>query len=235
MADSPIAVVTGASRGLGRATARRLAELGHRLVATARNPADLDPLCLELGQRGAAIECRQLDVTDDESARALFRWLDQCYGRIDVLINNAGIFEGGYGTSLAEMPLDDLRSTLETNLYGVIRVTQALLPLLRRSHAGRLVNLSSGMGQLSDMAGGAPAYRISKTAVNACTRILAVETAGTSIKVNAACPGWCRTDMGGAEAPRSAEEGIDTVIWLATLPDDGPSGGFFRDRQPLPW
>jgi NAD(P)-dependent dehydrogenase (short-subunit alcohol dehydrogenase family) len=236
MASQTITVVTGASRGLGRAAVRRLAGVeGHLVVATARNPADLEPLRSELQSAGHPIEFRQLDVTDDKSVSSLREWLSQRFGRVDVLINNAGISIDRYSTSVLDLPLDTLRATLETNLFGVLRVTQALLPLMRASRAGRVVNLSSGLGQLSDMAAGVPAYRISKTAVNALTRILATEMAESTIKVNSVCPGWVRTDMGGADAPRSPEEAIDTVVWLATLPDDGPSGGFFRDRQPIAW
>lgn len=235
MPNQTITLITGASRGLGCAVARNLAKAGHLVVATARNVADLEPLRSELQRDGHMIECRQLDVTDDKSVAALSRWLGERFGRMDVLINNAGIVIGPYDMGLLELPLDQLRSTLETNLFGVLRVTQALLPLMRESRAGRVVNLSSSMGQLSEMAADAPAYRISKTAVNALTRILAVELAGSRIKVNAVCPGWCRTDMGGPNAPLSAEEGIDTVVWLATLPDDGPTGGYFRERLPIPW
>lgn len=235
MQSQIVTVVTGASRGLGQAVARRLAGEGHLVVATARRPEDLDTLRSELQLAGHAMECRRLDVTDDDSVAALRQWLDERFGRADVLINNAGIAIDHYSTRLAELPLETLRTTLETNLFGVLRVTQALLPLLRESRAGRVVNLSSGMGQLAEMGAGTPAYRISKTALNAVTRILAAETAGSRIKINSVCPGWCRTDMGGPDAPRTPEEGIDTVVWLATLPEDGPSGGFFRDRRPIPW
>lgn len=236
MPTQPVTVVTGASRGLGLAAARRLAAVeGHRVVATARQPANLDALRSELQLAGHPIECRQLDVTDDASVAALRDWLGERFGRVDVLINNAGIGIDHYSTSLLELPLEVLRSTLETNLFGALRVTQALVPLMRASRAGRIVNLSSGLGQLSEMGVGVPAYRISKVALNAVTHILAAELAGSRIKVNSVCPGWCRTDMGGPKAPRSPEEGIDSVIWLATLPDDGPSGGFFRDRTPIPW
>jgi NAD(P)-dependent dehydrogenase (short-subunit alcohol dehydrogenase family) len=236
MVSQTITVITGASRGLGRAAVRRLASVeGHLVVATARNRADLEPLRSQLQSAGHPIECRQLDVTDDNSAAALGEWLGERFDRVDVLINNAGISIDHYSTRLLELPLDTLRTTLETNLFGMLRVTQVLVPLMRASRAGRVVNLSSGMGQLSDMAAGVPAYRISKTAVNALTRILAAEMAGSRIKVNSVCPGWCRTDLGGPDAPRSPEEAIDTVVWLATLPDDGPSGGFFLDRQPIPW
>ena len=122
---------------------------------------------------------------------------------------------------------------LETNLFGALRLTRALLPLLRRSEHPRVVNVSSGAGQLSDMNGGNHSYRISKTALNAVTRILSNE--GGGLLANSMCPGWVRTDMGGSSAPRSVEEGADTAVWLATLPDDGPDGGFFRNREPIPW
>lgn len=236
MTSQRISVVTGASRGLGRAAARHLAVVeGHMVVATARRPEDLESLRSELRSAGHRIACHPLDVSDDDSVVTLAAWLGERFGRVDVLINNAGISLDRYSASLLDLPLEILRATLETNLYGVLRVTQALIPLMRASDAGRVVNLASGMGQLSDMQAGAPAYRISKTAVNAVTRILAAELAGSGIKVNSVCPGWCRTDLGGPDAPRTLAEGIDTVIWLATLPDDGPTGGFFRDRKPIPW
>lgn len=231
-----VVVITGASRGLGRAVAHELAARpGFRVVATARRLEDLGGLVAKLGMSGHVLETQGLDVTDDASAAALRAWLEQRFGRVDVLINNAGIMRERYTTSVLELPLDVLRETLETNLLGVLRVTQVLWPLLRASPAARVVNLASGLGQLSDMQAGVPAYRMSKTALNALTRILAAEASGSAIKVNAVCPGWCRTDLGGADAPKSPEEGIDSVLWLATLPDDGPSGGFFRDRQPIAW
>ncbi|MCY0854569.1 SDR family oxidoreductase [Cupriavidus sp. D39] len=236
MGSQPITVITGASRGLGRAAASHLATVeGHLVVATARKPADLEALRARLALTGHSLACQPLDVTDDHSVAALAMWLAERFGRVNVLINNAGVSLDHYSTSLLELPFETLRTTLETNLFGVLRVTQALAPLLRASRAGRVVNLASGMGQLADMASGVPAYRISKTALNAVTRILAAEMADSGVKVNSVCPGWCRTDLGGLDAPRSPEQGIDTVVWLATLPEAGPSGGFFRDRQPIPW
>lgn len=236
MMSPTIVIITGANRGLGRAAATRMAALpGHLVVACARVVADLEPLRAELRQSNHDIACRQLDVTDHTSVEAFRDWVAHRFGRVDVLINNAGISIERFGSSLLELPLGILQRTLETNLFGALRMTQTLVPLMRASTAGRVVNLSSTMGQLAVMKAGAPAYRISKTALNAVTRILAAELADSRIKVNAACPGWCRTDLGGADAPRSAEEGVDTVVWLATLPEDGPSGGFFQDRQPIPW
>lgn len=236
MADQTITVVTGASRGLGREAARHLALVeGHTVVATARRLEDLESLQAEVRQAGRQMETHPLDVTSDQSAAALGQWLGVRFGRVDVLINNAGIGIDHYDTSLLDLPLDTLRTTLETNLFGVLRVTQAVVPLMRSSSAGRVVNLSSGLGQLSDMASGVPAYRISKTALNAVTRILATETAGSGIKVNSVCPGWCRTDMGGASAERTPEQGAASIAWAAMLPEDGPSGGFFRDGQALEW
>lgn len=236
MENRTITVITGASRGLGRATAYRLASIeGHLVIATARSAEGLETLHSKLHMSGHEIETHPVDVTDDESVTALRDWIRERFGRVDVLINNAGISVERHSTSLLELPLDALRKTLETNLFGMLRMTQALLPLMRQSRAGRVVNLASGMGQLAEMDAGSPAYRISKTAVNALTRILAAEMAESPVKVNSVCPGWCRTDLGGPDAPRSPEECIDTIIWLATLPPDGPTGGFFRDRQSIPW
>jgi NAD(P)-dependent dehydrogenase (short-subunit alcohol dehydrogenase family) len=180
------------------------------------------------------LRAEQLDVADPVSVDALRERLEAEPGRLDVLVNNAGVM-GELATGAADAPLDDAKSTLETNLFGAWRLTQAMLPMLRRSAGARIVNVSSGAGQLSDMNGGYPGYRVSKTALNALTRILSNEERANGILVNSTCPGWVRTDMGGSSAPRSVEEGAETAVWLATLPDGGPSGGFFRDRQPIPW
>jgi NAD(P)-dependent dehydrogenase (short-subunit alcohol dehydrogenase family) len=155
-------------------------------------------------------------------------------GGLDALVNNAGVMPD-LGESAASISLELVQQVLETNVLGAWRLCQAVVPLLRESPAGRIVNVSSGAGQLSDMRTGYPAYRMSKTALNALTRVLSGELAADGIKVNSACPGWVATDMGGAGAPRSLQEGADTPVWLATLPDDGPTGGFFRDRAPIPW
>ena len=228
-----IAVVSGANRGIGREVVRQLAAGGITTVLTARDAGSADATARELADGGAEVVARQLDVRDEGSVDRLAGWLAAELGRVDVLVNNAGV--GEFGGSARDPDLDSVRSTLETNLFGAWSLTRALLPLMERGGYGRIVNVSSGMGQLSDMGGGSPAYRVSKTGLNALTRMLAAELRGTNVLVNSACPGWVRTDMGGRSATRSVEEGADTPVWLATLPDGGPSGGFFRDRKPIPW
>jgi NAD(P)-dependent dehydrogenase (short-subunit alcohol dehydrogenase family) len=229
----PVALISGANRGIGREVARELAELGHHVILTARDPAAAERAAEELSDGGRlSLQPEQLDVADPEGVERLRERVESDPARLDALVNNAGVM-GVVGTSAADAPLDDAHETIETNVFGAWRLTQALLPLLRRSPAPRIVNVSSGAGQLSDMNGGHGAYRVSKAALNALTRTLAWDE--RDIKVNAMCPGWVRTDMGGSGAPRSVEEGADTAVWLATLPDDGPTGGFFRNRKPIPW
>jgi NAD(P)-dependent dehydrogenase (short-subunit alcohol dehydrogenase family) len=233
--EEPVALVSGSDRGIGREVARELATVGHRVIVTARDPERARRAAEELARGGQALaQPEQLDVADPESVERLRARIEADPGRLDVLVNNAGVM-GEVATTAASAPLDDAHATMEVNLFGVWLLTQAMLPLLRRSAHPRIVNVSSGAGQLSDMDGGYPGYRVSKTALNALTRILANELSGERVLVNAMCPGWVRTDMGGSAAPRSVEEGADTALWLATLPDDGPSGGFFRDRKPIPW
>jgi NAD(P)-dependent dehydrogenase (short-subunit alcohol dehydrogenase family) len=224
VSDQRVALVSGASRGIGAEIARELAlDHGFLVFAGARNPDDLESL-----DGFVPIE---LDVTDEDTVFAARERVAADVGRLDALVNNAGIY--GEATGAADYDLDDAHEVLEVNTFGPWRLIQAFLPLLRESDAPRIVNVSSGGGQLSDMNGGRAAYRISKTALNALTRTLASDERW--VKVNTMCPGWVRTDMGGSGAPRSVEEGADTAVWLATLPDDGPSGGFFRNRKPIPW
>ena len=224
--------MSGGNRGIGRQVAGDLAGLGYRVVIGSRDLAKGEKAARELGN---GVVARQLDVRDQKSIGSCIASIAEELGRLDVLVNNAGVIGGGWRTSAVDVDLDDVRATLETNLFGAWRLTQAALPLMRQNGDGRIVNISSGMGQLSDMGGNSPAYRVSKTGLNALTRILSAELAGENILVNSCCPGWVRTDMGGRSAPRSLEEGADTPVWLATLPDDGPTGGFFRNRRPIPW
>ena len=221
-----VALVTGSNRGIGREIARRLAhDHGFHVLAGARNPGEVvaDEHLVPL----------RLDVRDAESVGAALAGIEANPGTLDVLVNNAGVY--GAPTGVADYDLDEAHDVIETNLFGPWRMIQASLPLLRQSPAPRIVNLSSGGGQLAEMGGGRTAYRLSKAGLNALTRTLAADEAGSGLLVNSVCPGWVRTDMGGRAASQSVEEGADTAIWLATMPDGGPTGGFFRDREPIPW
>src|SRR6185295_5780827 len=208
---------------------------GIHVVLTARDGQKGAAAAKKLVAEGLAMECRELDVTSEESIKAFAAWLTGTHGRCDILVNNAGILADPRGSRFLDSKLDTYRETLETNLLGALALAQALVPLMKKNRAGRIVNVSSGQGQLSDMGAGSPAYRISKTALNALTRILSAELSANGILVNSMCPGWVRTGMGGSGAPRTPGEGADTAVWLATLPEGGPSGGFFRDRKPIPW
>jgi NAD(P)-dependent dehydrogenase (short-subunit alcohol dehydrogenase family) len=219
-----VALVSGANRGIGREIAIQLARDHEFLVLAGAR----DPETVEAADNVVALE---LDVTDDDSVGAALAGAEENPGSLDVLVNNAGIY-GPY-EGVADYDLAEARRVIETNVFGPWRLIQAALPLLRRSGSPRIVNVSSGAGQLAEMGGGGTAYRLSKAALNALTRTLAAEE--SEIKVNAICPGWVSTDMGGSSAPRSVEQGADTAVWLATMPAGGPSGGFFRDREPIPW
>jgi len=189
---------------------------------------------------GLNVQALALDVTQEASVRATEALIRSKHGRLDALVNNAGVYLKQKENSALRVPESDLKETFETNLFGVYRMCQVFAPLLIETAklpdgAPRIVNLSSGMGQLSEMNGSYPAYRISKTAVNAITRIFSEELAPFKVWVNSVCPGWVKTDMGGAEAPLTPEQGADTIVWAATLPADGPTGGFFRERERIEW
>jgi NAD(P)-dependent dehydrogenase (short-subunit alcohol dehydrogenase family) len=222
--ERTVALVSGASRGIGAEIARRLAaDRGFLVFAGARDPGDV-------AEEDGVAPIR-LDVTDEDTIFAARERIESESGRLDALVNNAGVYGDPIGA--ADYDLDRAHQVLEVNTFGPWRLIAAFLPLLRKSDAPRVVNVSSGAGQLSDMNGGRAAYRISKAALNALTRTLASDERW--VKVNTMCPGWVRTDMGGSGAPRSLEQGADTAVWLATLPADGPTGGFFRDRKAIPW
>jgi NAD(P)-dependent dehydrogenase (short-subunit alcohol dehydrogenase family) len=219
-----VALVTGTSRGIGAEIARQLAsDHGFMVFAGARDPDDVD--------EAEGIVPIELDVTDQAEVDDAQERIGSEVGHLDALVNNAGVYGDPVGA--ADYDLERAHEVLEVNTFGPWRLIEAFLPLLRRSDAPRIVNVSSGAGQLADMNGGRGAYRVSKAALNALTRTLAWDERG--VKINVMCPGWVRTDMGGSGASRSIEEGADTAVWLATLPDDGPTGGFFRDRKPIPW
>jgi len=228
------ALITGANRGIGFEIARQLAERGMRVVLTARDALRGQEACDRLVADGLDVVFQPLDVTVPEEVETLARWLDKEPGRLDVLVNNAGI-SVDWDVPATEVAIDQVKGTLETNLIAPWRLCQHLVPLMEKHRYGRIVNVSSGRGSFSKMAATHAAYRISKTGLNALTCILADELRQKNILVNAMTPGWVRTRLGGIRAPRSAAEGADTAVWLATLPDDGPTGGFFKDRSPFPW
>jgi NAD(P)-dependent dehydrogenase (short-subunit alcohol dehydrogenase family) len=225
------ALVTGANRGIGLEVSRQLGRLGHRVLLGSREAAKGEETAARLRAEGVGdVTAVTLDVADPCSVGRLV-----AEGReIAVLVNNAGVVldEGRRPLDLDE---ETVRATLETNLMGALRLAQAFMPGMAARGWGRVVNVSSGMGQLAEMGGGSLAYRLSKAGLNVLTRVLAREVEGRGVKVNSACPGWVRTDMGGTSAPRTVEQGAETIVWLATLPDDGPTGGFFRDKKPIAW
>jgi NAD(P)-dependent dehydrogenase (short-subunit alcohol dehydrogenase family) len=234
-ADKRIAVVTGANRGIGYEVCRQLADVGMRVILTSRDVSKGEAAARAIQREGKEVDFHQLDVTDEKSVAALLQFVKDEYGRLDVLVNNAAVYLDE-GISVFDVDMATVRTTLEVNFYGVLNMCRAFVPLMRETGYGRVVNVSSESGQIENIATSTPFYSISKTALNALTLVLADEVKRSgNIKVNAMCPGWVRTDMGGANADRSVEEGADTVIWLATLPEDGPSGGFFRDRKVIAW
>lgn len=232
--EGKIAAVTGGNKGIGLEICRQLGRLGVDVILTARDEAKGKKAREDLREEGVLVRFHPLDVGDPESIRRFREFMEKEFGRMAILVNNAGVNIDADKTG-EEVDIETVSRTVRTNVYGPLLMCQAFLPLMRRHNYGRIVNISSMMGSLTEMAGGYPAYRMSKTALNAVTRVLAHETMGTNIRVNSMCPGWVRTDMGGPEAERSVEEGADTAIWLATLPDGGPTGGFFRDRKKIPW
>ncbi|MGH8703043.1 MAG: SDR family oxidoreductase [Burkholderiales bacterium] len=236
MTTERVAVITGANRGIGLEICRQLGRRGGiRVVLTARDEIKGRAAAQKLGDEGLDVEFHPLDVTSEQGIKTFAGWLEATCKRCDILVNNAGINADPRGSRFLDSKPATYRQTLETNVFGPLQLAQALVPLMKKHRYGRIVNVSSGQGQLSDMGAGTPAYRVSKTALNALTRVLAAESKGSGILVNSMCPGWVRTDMGGPGAPRTVEQGADTAVWLATLPDDGPSGGFFRDRKPIAW
>ena len=231
MQNGRVALVSGANRGIGREIVRQLAERG---VTTILGSRDEEKGRVAAEGMDGNVRVRQLDATDEKGIAQLAYDIEEEFGRLDVLVNNAGISidRGQHGV---DADLDVVRESLEMNLFGAWRLCEVFVPLMQRNRYGRIVNVSSGMGALNDMGGGSPAYRVSKTSLNALTRILASELRGMGILVNSVCPGWVRTDMGGSGASRTVEEGADTPVWAATLPNYGPNGCFFRDRRQIPW
>ena len=247
MNDQRIAVVTGANRGIGLAACEGLGARGYKVVLGSRDDARGEAAAATLREAGHDVVAHRLDVDDPASIARLGDWVRAELGRCDALVNNAGIFtdpsvddefarwDAMGEASALRARIDTIRENMETHAYGPLLLCQALAPLMLEAGYGRVVNVSSGWGQFHQMGGGMPGYRLAKAALNAVTKLLSVELVGTGVLINAMCPGWVRTDMGGEAADRSPAEGADTAVWLATLPDDGPTGALFRDRAQVPW
>ena len=235
MPANRIAIVTGANRGLGLEIARQLVANDVFVVAGCRDEAKCEATVERLRGEGEHVAAHVLDVNDTHSVRALVEAVSRQHGAPSILVNNAGVFPEEWGARLTDLSTAYWRMTFETNVFGAMRMCREVVPHMLRLRYGRVVNISSGLGQMSRMAAGTPAYRASKAALNAITLTLADEVRGTGILVNSMSPGWVRTDMGGPEAPGSVEEGADTAVWLCLLPSSGPTGQFFRNREAIPW
>ena len=243
MSTKKVALVTGANKGIGLETARQLAKEGITVLAGARDEAKASRAAAELGKEGLDVHGIVIDVNNEGSIRKAATQIERDYGRLDILVNNAGVMLDDREKKPSEQSLEAWRETFETNLFGLVATTQALLPLLRKSEAGRIVNLSSILASITLHAtpgspiydAKTPAYDASKSAVNAYTVHLAWELKDTPIKVNAAHPGWVKTEMGGEGAVMEIEDGAKTSVALATLGADGPTGGFVHMGETLPW
>jgi NAD(P)-dependent dehydrogenase (short-subunit alcohol dehydrogenase family) len=228
-----IALITGASRGIGLEIGKQLLSRGWTVIFTARNMQIGRPMVNELRKQSKTAWFHQLDVIDAKGIQDLVDYVMEEHGMLDVLVNNAGIYLDENRTTL-DVDIEDMRKTMETNVYGPLMLTRALLPALKKSDDARVINISSTMGQLNGMGGGSPAYRISKAALNALSIIQSHDLSSHGIKVNSIHPGWTRTDMGGANAPKSLREGTDTAVWLATEPDI-PTRKYFCERKEIDW
>lgn len=228
--NSKIILVTGGNRGIGQGIVKQLANLGHKVILGSRDLKKGKEVATSINGEVYPVH---LDVTKEVDIKNLAAHIKDKFGKLDVLINNAGILVGQKGT--ADVNIDEVKRIMDVNFYAPWQVSQLMLPLLKNSPDGRIVNMSSGMGEWASLsAGGYAGYRLSKTSLNALTVQMASELSGTNIRINAMCPGWVRTDMGGAGANRSVDEGADTATWLATT-EQIPSGKFFRDRKEISW
>jgi NAD(P)-dependent dehydrogenase (short-subunit alcohol dehydrogenase family) len=231
MENGRVALVSGGNRGIGLEVCRQLSGRGITVVMGSRDAEQGRAAAAELPE---GVVVHQLDVAAPESVERLARSVEEEFGRLDILVNNAAI-SNDEGQSGADADLDRVKEALEANLFGAWRLCEVAIPMMQRNGYGRIVNVSTGLASLEDMGGGSPGYRVSKTALNVLTRILASELRGSGILVNAVNPGWVQTDMGGSSATRTVEEGAEALVWAATLPNNGPNGGFFRDREPVAW
>jgi len=232
--DKKIAAVTGGNRGIGFQICRDIANKDLKVLLTARNSEKGAKSAKILQDEGLDVTFYELDVSSAESIDNFVSRVTKEFSRIDVLVNNAAIIPDSRSSGLS-VEIQELQVSLETNVYGVIQLSQKIIPLMIKNNYGRIINLSSGMGQFADMGSGYLAYRISKTAVNAITKVLANETDSYNIQINSVDPGWVKTEMGGAGASLSVEEGADTIVWLSTRPDNSPTGMFYKKREIISW
>jgi len=254
-----VAIVTGSDRGIGFEVCRQLGERGYRVVLTGPNRKRGESAAAKLRRGGSDVVYHYLDVADEKSIQTLRKFVLKKFGRVDVLVNNAGVLldegrseiEGvltrrvkkrpkrvafGEGPGVLEVDIEIMRATLEVNTLGALRMCQAFVPSMMKAGYGRVVNVSSSRGQIHGMSDeGAPAYQMSKAALNAITLMAADAASGSNVQVNSVCPGWTRTTLGGPEAPQTVEEGAETIVWLATRPDSGPTGGFFQHKKRIAW
>lgn len=228
-----VALVSGGNRGIGFAICRQLADLGYVVLLGSRDRRK-GALAADQLKSFGDVRAVPIDAAAADAGDALRRAVATHGGRLDALVNNGAILIDE-PRGILDADFDELQRTIETNVYGPLRLAQAAIPIMRAQGCGRIVNISSEMGQLSGMGDDSPAYRLSKTALNAVTVMLATATRGEDILVNSCCPGWVRTDMGGLNASLSPDEGADTPVWLATLPYGGPTGGFFQGRRAIAW
>jgi NAD(P)-dependent dehydrogenase (short-subunit alcohol dehydrogenase family) len=240
--DKRVALVTGGNRGIGYAIGRSLAQRGITVILGVRDPNKGATACSRLQGEGLDVNFELLDVTDEDSLQTAVKHIQARFDRLDILVNNAGI-SIDHSKNALDVSRRTIEKTLQTNVVGPLLLCQNCISLMKAGGYGRIVNMSSTLGSLSEIADpnsayagvGTPAYRLSKAALNAITTLIAKEVGDDNILVNSACPGWVRTDMGGDQAPLTPEQGADTPVWLATLPDGGPSGGFYRERTRIPW
>lgn len=232
--DKQVALVTGGNKGIGNELCRQLALKGFKLILASRDPDRGHEAVQKLKELDLDVSCVEMDVTNQESILKAAVTINEKYGRLDVLINNAGVYLDENEKLLAMDPFI-LEKTMATNFFGVYHVIRSFIPLMEKQGFGRIINISSEYGAMSEMSyPGVGAYKLSKFALNGLTRLAAAETKG-DIKINAVDPGWVSTDMGGPSAPRTPRQAADSILWLATIGPEGPTGGFFREGKQIPW
>lgn len=230
-----IAIVTGANRGMGRAASEKLASLGHHVIMVGKNKEQLENETTKLINKKLSVEPFILDVKDKTKTLELIKYVGAKYGQLDILLNNAGIYIEENSSERLNPNSNVMNETYEVNTMAPYRLMKGFLPLMLKNKFGRIVNVSSGLGTFAGCSLNCPSYCVSKVSLNMLTKLFAMETDGTDVKINSICPGWVQTDMGGKNAPRTIEEGVAGMIWAATLDSSGPNGGFFRDGKVVDW